>query len=600
MNIICLDFETFFSDDYTLSKMTTESYLRDPRFEAHGAAIRWPETGRTKWYDSSLRDVLTSIDWVNSALLCHHGQFDASILSWHYNIRPKVILDTLSMARLLIGNHLSVSLDSLAKHFGLRAKTIPYNLFKGEHWHELDRNTQQQVADGARHDVEITWRLFEILSKQLPPKEYVVIDQTIRMFSEPVLRADTERLAAIWEAEAKRKKDLLEQLNVTPEELQSSDRFAELLRAEGVEPGTKSSPTNPDKQIYAFAKTDAFMQELVEDEDPIIRGLAEARLGLKSTFLQSRAETLGWMSTRGNMPVYLFYCGAATTRWSGGDKVNYQNLDSELENCILPPEGYWAFAPDASQIEARLGNYIAGQWDKVEEFRNGEDPYVSVASRFYGRPINKKDHPQERQVGKVLELQCLFGSGAEKIRATLRNQAGILLTAEDALRARDAYRDTHPEVVQCWKDCNRLLSRLAGGEPLQFGPFVAETGKLGIPGEPTMLYTLEYYRDEENPSGYWRRKSRYGWQKTFGSKIFENCVQYAHRVIITDALVRLAKMEYRALSNKHDSLWFAIKKDQHAEQHRETILAELCKPPWWAPQLPLGAEGLLSERFGKP
>ena len=40
MRFVVLDFETYFADDFTLSKMSTEAYIRDPRFVAHGAAIK--------------------------------------------------------------------------------------------------------------------------------------------------------------------------------------------------------------------------------------------------------------------------------------------------------------------------------------------------------------------------------------------------------------------------------------------------------------------------------------------------------------------------------------------------------------------------------
>lgn len=50
MNILTLDFETFFSSDYTLSKLTTEAYIRDPRFEALCLGIRWPD-GNLTWDD---------------------------------------------------------------------------------------------------------------------------------------------------------------------------------------------------------------------------------------------------------------------------------------------------------------------------------------------------------------------------------------------------------------------------------------------------------------------------------------------------------------------------------------------------------------------
>ena len=93
-------------------------------------------------------------DWSDTAIICHHAQFDGLILSQHYGIVPKLYLDTLSCARLLLGNHLSVGLDALAKHFGLAAKTVPYNAFRNMHWNQLGCVTQQQVVDGACHDVD--------------------------------------------------------------------------------------------------------------------------------------------------------------------------------------------------------------------------------------------------------------------------------------------------------------------------------------------------------------------------------------------------------------------------------------------------------------
>ena len=33
MDVYTLDFETYYDQEYSLSKMTTEAYVRDPRFE---------------------------------------------------------------------------------------------------------------------------------------------------------------------------------------------------------------------------------------------------------------------------------------------------------------------------------------------------------------------------------------------------------------------------------------------------------------------------------------------------------------------------------------------------------------------------------------
>lgn len=159
---MCWIFETFFSDDYTLKRLSTEAYIRDPRFEAHGAAIKWSKDHAARWYDQrELAFVLKQEDWSDVMLIAWHAQFDGLILSHHYQVYPKMFGCPMSMARLLLGNHISVSLDSVRQHFGLPAKTTPYNLFRGKHWSELTPDEQMQVGDGACNEVESIWILFD-------------------------------------------------------------------------------------------------------------------------------------------------------------------------------------------------------------------------------------------------------------------------------------------------------------------------------------------------------------------------------------------------------------------------------------------------------
>lgn len=607
MNIITLDFETFFSDEYTLSKMTTESYIRDPRFEAHGVAIRWA-TGQTEWCSSSrgLRDFFRFHKINECAVLAHHAQFDGLILSHHYGIKPKLWFDTLSMARLLLGNHLSVGLDQLAKHFGLAAKTVPYNLFKGKHWNELSPPVQQQIGVGACHDVELTWGLFEILGKTFPRDEYESIDTTIKMFTDPILRADVDLLGKVWTGENAKKAARLAELNITTEELQSSDRFADLLRAEGIEPQQKEGKK---KAIWAFAKTDPFMKELQDHEDERVRTLVEARLGAKSTLVQTRAETIGWMARRGLLCIYLRYAGAHTSRWSGGDSANWQNGVPAINEAVLPPEGYVAARPDASQIECRILNYIAGQIDKIDDFRLGRDPYVGVAEAFCGHPVNKTDHPELRQAGKVVELQAGYGSGGEKIRTTLRNKAGILISSEDGEKYKWAYRNTHTAVTELWKTGSRMLARLAGGPPIEWGPSTIKDRRIYLPnGIPLIYEMLEFHHpepDEEvgpyDHDGFWRLKTRDGWQKMYGAKLVENYIQALARVVISQAMNRITrmKMPLRVVNMRHDDLWLCIKKDGHEQEYLDICMNEMKSTPDWLPGIPLDCEGSLSERYSK-
>lgn len=598
MRFVCLDYETFFDDEYTLKKLSQEHYIRDKRFEAHGAAIKWSEQHPARWYDErQLRQVLKEEDWSDVALICHHAQFDGFILSHHYSVVPRQWFCTLSMARLRLGNYLSVSLDSVRSHFHLPPKSTPYNLFKGKHWHELSPAIQQQVADGACDEVESIWKIFKILGKDFPREEFDAIDTTIRMFTEPQVLGDIEALAKVWEHEHKRKKNLLEELGVNEDDLQSAGRFQALLEAEGVEVEMKEGKNG---DIPAFAKTDRFMQELLQDEDDRIRGLAEARLGLKSTLLQTRAETLGWAASRGPLPVYLFYSGAHTTRWSGGDRSNWQNSVQALNECITPPPGYLIGSPDASQIECRLLNYCAGQNDVVENFRAGRNPYVRVASEFYGYPVTR-EMPTEYQAGKVIELQCGFGSGAEKIRATLRTKAKIEITPERALDARDAYRNTHRKVVDYWGDAGQCLSWLNGSLERDWSPFHIAKKKLWGPTGTMIHYdTLQWYRDSETDDSYWRLKTRNGWSKMYGAKLVENAIQFLARLVVSRAMSRIKhELGLRIFNMRHDDIGLLIPDDSRAQEKLDGALAIMRESPPWLPGVPLDAEGKLARRYIK-
>ena len=303
--------------------MSTEAYIRDPRFKAHGAAIKWSKSVPAKWYDEpQLRYVLSQEDWSDVFLICHHAAFDGLILSHHYGVVPKMYGCTMSMARLLDPIHLSVSLDNVRARLGFAAKAYPIQSLSWKTLERARRSNQQTLAEGCEDEVESIWKIFGILAKDFPAEEYEVVDSLIRMFVEPVLGADADLLADLWESEANAKAGRMQALGITEADVQSADKFQALLEAEGVEIEYKQGKNGP---IAQFAKNDDFMRDLLEHDNERIRTLAEARIGAKSTLLQTRAETLATMAQRGPMPVYLRYCGAATLRPTGGDGANWLN-----------------------------------------------------------------------------------------------------------------------------------------------------------------------------------------------------------------------------------------------------------------------------------
>lgn len=114
-----------------------------------------------------------------------------------------------------------------------------------------------------------------------------------------------------------------------------------------------------------------------------------------------------------------------TGRWSGAEKINLQNLGSrghDLVNAVrellIADEGQELVIADASQIEARVLAWVAGQWDLVDKFANGEEIYCGFAAKVLGVPVRKPRpggipeiearHKWARNsVGKVGVLGCV-------------------------------------------------------------------------------------------------------------------------------------------------------------------------------------------------
>jgi DNA polymerase len=91
---------------------------------------------------------------------------------------------------------------------------------------------------------------------------------------------------------------------------------------------------------------------------------------------------------------------------------------SSLRHAITCNPGRILMSNDYSGIQARLVLAAAGQHDKADILAKGLDIYCDMASQIYKRPINKKDHPKERGVGKnsVLGLGFQMGAGTFQVK----------------------------------------------------------------------------------------------------------------------------------------------------------------------------------------
>lgn len=417
MSLVVLDFETFYSKDYSLSKMTTERYIRDPQFEVIGVSVKI-DSGGIRWITENIGEELKALRLEEHQVLCHNTAFDGAILSWIYDIHPKFLLDTLSMARPLTGLTVGGSLRALSKMFGLGEKgTEIYNTL-GKHKKDFTRSELDAFGVYCRQDVNLTYHLFKKLLPYTTKGELVIIDMMLRMFTEPKIVLDKPRLEAHLADVRAKKQELLSRIPFTKDQLMSNNLFAEVLKSLGVVPPTKVSPTTG-KETFAFAKTDEGFKELLEHPNEAVQAVAAARLGTKSTIEETRTENMIGIANRGPLPILLNYWGGSTGRASGGDKMNLQNLPrgGEIRKSLIAPPGHMICACDSSNIEGRVNAWFCGQADLVKHFAEGNDVYCELASKIYGRKITKADK-KERFVGKTClgaDTEVLTDHGWKKI-----------------------------------------------------------------------------------------------------------------------------------------------------------------------------------------
>lgn len=606
MDLITLDFETFYSKDFSLTKLTTEEYIRDIRFEVIGVSIKVND-GYSEWASGTfeqMKEYLHGFDWANSMVLAHNTMFDGAILSWLFDVHPKVWADTLCMARSLHGVEVGGSLSALAQRYQIGEKGTEVLDAIGKHREDFTEKELDKYGDYCINDVELTYKLFTIMSNQYPRQELRVIDTTLRMFIEPMLDLDLGLLEEHLVDIRDRKDVLLIEAGASKKSLMSNEKFAGLLRKNGVIPPLKISLVTG-KKAYAFAKTDEGFKALQEHPELEIQALVAARLGNKSTLEETRTQRFIDIAKRGLLPVPVRYYAAHTGRWGGDDKINLQNLPSrgpngkKLKRSMIAPNGCVLIDCDSSQIEARVLAWLAGQDDLVRSFEKGEDVYVKMASRIYSKP-EEEITKDERFVGKTTILGSGYGMGAVKFQAQM-GTFGFEVDIEEARRIIQVYREANGEISGLWREAELMIRELAKGEEKSIGvPQVLKPeGKLSAVRLPSgLLMRYDELEGASNSRGTeYTYKRRNGRAKIYGGKFVENACQALARCIIAEQMLKITK-KYRVVLTVHDSVVCCVPEEEvgEAQQYIESCMRTV---PDWATGLPLDCESGIGRSYGE-
>ena len=472
--------------------------------------------------------------------------------------------------------------------------------------------------------MNLTKQLWDKMKVGFPASELLIIDQTLRMYTEPVIELDVPLLEKHLEEVRTRKRTLISDLGhgmggaqAVQDMLMSNDKFAEYLKSLGVEPPTKIS-AKTGKESWAFAKTDKGMTDLLEHVDERVQAAVSARLGVKSTLEETRTENLIGVAGRGRLPIMLNYYGAHTGRFSGGDKLNLQNLPSRgnttIRRALKAPEGHMLISCDSSQIEARTVAWVAGQDDLVQAFRDKRDVYSEFASEVYGRTITKADKV-ERFVGKTCVLGLGYGMGAEKFRRTLEiGQGGInvIIDINEAERIVRLYRQKNWKIVQFWQKCGAALKDMLYGGSNELHPMV-RYDKHGIILPNGFRIQYPALRETANGFMYISDARTYqkalkdrvltgapaddiAWTRIYGGKVTENIVQALAALVIREQMAAVGQ-HFKVAFQVHDEIIISVPED-NALADQAKLEALMSTPPKWAPDLPVACESGVAANYG--
>lgn len=654
---VVLDYETFWDTDHSLSKMSAMKYVMHPKTEIISVAAKFGN-GHTDviFGEDRIVNALRKIDWSDKYLISHNNEgFDSMVSAWRVGIKPAMWGCTLAMARPIHAKTIGLSLAKLVEHYRLGVKDNAALInTRGKHLKDFTPAEIEAMREYNRDDTEQCAGLFKALVRQTTPDELRLIDLTIRMLVEPQFALNKELLLAALAAERENKAQALRAVvahfakdnpqwaaleldeDAGTEEvralLASAAKFSNFLRERGVDVPTKTSKTTG-KPTPALAKTDEEFLALQQHRDPLVAAAARARLGVKSTLLETRIEAFIEASgaVGGRLPIPIKYAGADTTqRWSGW-AYNPQNLpriipakpktSDALRMSLCAPPGNKVVVADLSGIELRVNMFLWKVRYAMELFQNSPDKadlYRYFAAHELYRILEEEVNKEQRQIGKISHLGLGFGAAATTFQKVAKIMGGIDMSLEEAAAVVRTYREAHPEIAHPktggWKLCHGALDYIhAGQSGFEIDPWgMCTTTPEGIK-TPKGMIRYPNLRKERNDEGRveWvygegRHKAR-----IYAGKITENIVQHLARCVIADNMNKIvrteimreiAKINDTALHHPaltvHDELVYVVPDDMAVEA-LDTIQSIMRTPPEWWPELVVWSEGDIADNYGE-
>ena len=112
-------------------------------------------------------------------------------------------------------------------------------------------------------------------------------------------------------------------------------------------------------------------------------------------------------------------------------------ITTSLRPLLIPDNNVSKFfTADLSQIELRMGLYLAGDMDALGILHK-EDLYLKFAQSVFGPHVKKED--KERDIGKTAILSLLYGTGTHTLKEMILAKSGVNLSIDKVTKIRNEF-----------------------------------------------------------------------------------------------------------------------------------------------------------------
>ncbi len=654
--VLVIDFETFFDQDYSFTKLSTIEYICSPRFDFAGVGVAYcgipifypkPELARC----FKMLQGQFGLNLERVTVVAKNCKFDITVLQHHFGIIPPYVIDVDDLLR-HFDSRMSHKMKDVTKLFGLQSKGDTKQ-FKGLHYEEMDAEMREALSTYCLNDIDIEVKLFEKLLPMMTCHELEIPSarSNLQLYLEPHFKFDFAKAADL------KLQMLVEQKSAcfeghTSKELSGNLSFVELLQAalpEGEEIPTKLGK-KPGKKMTAllgkpgvipqFAKTDQGFQDLLVHPVGQVRDLCAARQAMKSWPIwigRIKKMTAQAKASGGLLRVPLHYYGGHTGRKSGGEGINLQNLGGRgrggmgthpliaaIRSLLCAPDGHTLGIADSAQIEARVAAWMANQMDLVQGYAEGEDVYSIFATKLFNSAVwkPKGDEPEpilrllkiRRGFGKDTELGCQFGMGPRRFYNNCLSNPDLRPLFDSGQynyafieKLIKTYRITHSDIVQFWTDLEKAFKWVIKypHEHAKVSKKYLDNGKAD--GFRLYLFNRSGTVHIRLPSGreltyrhcllkkgkYDSDEIRWHYGHLWGGSICENVVQAIARDLLMWWILEVERHGLTTVLDVHDEI-VCVLGESFAEQSLQLMTAIMREAPDWAGGLPLDADGCLS------